>query len=193
MAENEKIITKSHEQASDVEQFGELAHERHEAMRDQLERAERQHKADKSEQEAFREATEIAEKMESKNESHSAISPAERRRPAPSKKQREASLKSQLKQVQGEMSTSSRLFSKFIHNKAIENMSDGASSTIARPNALLSGSIAAFIGVTVSYFVAKYYGYQLSGFETIAAFVFGWIIGILYDYFSVMLRGHRKD
>jgi hypothetical protein len=192
VAEKEKIVA-THEQAPDVEQFGELAHERHEAMRDQLERAERQHKARLNEQEAISEAIELAKESHSEKESSVPTSPAERRRAAPSKKQREISLKSQMKQIQTEMSPSSRVLSKLIHSKPVENAADVAGSTIARPNALLSGSIAAFIGVTVSYFVAKYYGFQLSGFETIAAFVFGWIIGILYDYFSVMIRGHRKD
>jgi len=191
VAEKEKRAVNSYEQASDVEQYGELAHERHEALRNQLDRAERQHTSRTSEHEAILEATALAKTSE--KETPVIPSPAERRRGAPSKKQRDASLKSQLKQAQSEMNTSSRVLSKVIHAKAVESASDAAASTIARPNALLSGSIAAFVGVTVCYFVAKYYGYQLSGFETIAAFIFGWVLGILYDYFSVMIRGHRKD
>jgi hypothetical protein len=186
-------IAALHEQAPDVEQFGELAHERREALRDQLERAERQHEAHGDHNESVREATERAKELGVEKVDMPATSPAERRRGAPSKKQRETSLKSQMKQIQSEMSTGDRLVSKLIHNRPIEAVSDIVGSTVARPNALLSGSIAAFIGVTISYFVAKYYGFQLSGFETIAAFIVGWIMGILYDYFSVMIRGHRKD
>jgi hypothetical protein len=192
VVEKEKIAA-VYEQAPDVEQFGELAHERHEAMRDQLERAERQHKTHDSDSEIIKEATERAKELSVEKEDGRPTTPAERRRGAPSRKQLDTSLKSQMKQIQGEMSTSSRLVSKLIHNRPVEVVSDAIGSTAARPNALLSGSIAAFIGVTASYFIAKYYGFQLSGFETIAAFIAGWIIGILYDYFSVMIRGRRKD
>ena len=193
MSENEPVVTRSHEQPSDADHEV-FARERHEVLREQLERAERQHNTNRtSEQDALREATELAADAKVVPETEARTSPAERRRGAPSKKQREASLKSQLSHIQSEMDTSSRIISKVIHSKPIESLSDTTAATVARPNALLSGSIAAFIGVTVCYFVAKYYGYQLSGFETIAAFIFGWIIGILYDYFSVMIRGSSKD
>jgi hypothetical protein len=184
-------VAKSHEQSSDNEQLNEIGRQQSEILRNRLDRAEQEHTSRTSEVEALHEATKLA--VESDKEKPLFSSPAERRRGAPSKKLREASLKSQLSHVQSEMNTSSRVISKIIHAKPVENASDVAAATIARPNALLSGSIAAFIGVTICYFVAKYYGYQLSGFETIAAFIVGWAVGILYDYFSIMIRGHRKD
>jgi hypothetical protein len=39
--------------------------------------------------------------------------------------------------------------------------------------------------------VAKHYGYRLSGFEAIGAFIAGWLVGILYDFFKVMITGKK--
>lgn len=121
-------------------------------------------------------------------------SPAERRLSgAPSKKKRQAAYDATLKEIRSEMTPGEKVASTIIHNKVVEPVSDFVGATIARPNAMLSGSIAAFIAVTVVYFVAKNYGYQLSGFETIGAFIAGWLLGIFYDYISTLLqRGKHK-
>lgn len=113
------------------------------------------------------------------------------RRGAISKKEKEASFKRHMQQAQTHMSAPSRVFSKFIHNKAVERTSEAVGSTIARPNAILSGAIAAFILVLATYLIAKHFGYVLSGFETIAAFGAGWLLGILYDYLRVMVTGKK--
>lgn len=91
--------------------------------------------------------------------------------------------------IQAEMSAPARAFSKVIHNKTVEKVSDVAGSTIARPNAILSGSICAFVLVLALYIHARYIGYALSGFETIATFLLGWFIGIVFDFIRVMVRG----
>ncbi|OYX41587.1 hypothetical protein B7Y94_04890, partial [Candidatus Saccharibacteria bacterium 32-49-12] len=80
----------------------------------------------------------------------------------------------------------------FIHNPAIEKASEAVGATIARPNAILTGSVVAFVLVLGVYVLARVLGYALSGFETIAAFAVGWVIGLLYDYFRVMITG-KKD
>jgi len=168
-----------------------LATKKREKLREDLELAEKNHKARLSEQEALARAHELAKEEHDKEVDRPTASLGERRRGPISKKQLDASFQSQMSSIQNEMRPSERLISKVIHNRSIEKLSDMAASTIARPNAMLAGSIAAFIVVTVLYFVAKHYGYQLSGFETIGAFVVGWIIGIAYDYVVVALR--RRD
>lgn len=105
------------------------------------------------------------------------------------KSQKQAHYKTTMKQIQSEMSAPARTFSKFIHNPAVEKTSDAAAATVARPNAILAGSICAFIVVLAVYLIAKHYGYVLSGFETIGAFVLGWAIGLIYDYARVALVG----
>ena len=96
-----------------------------------------------------------------------------------------------MSRVQAELTPSSRAFSKIIHAKPVEKTSEVVGSTIARPNAILSGAIVAFVLVLAVYLLAKNFGYVLSGFETIGAFIVGWVLGVLYDYFRVMITGKK--
>ena len=96
-----------------------------------------------------------------------------------------------MKQVQSELPAPQRAFSKIIHNPVVEKTSEAVGKTIARPNAILAGSVVAFFAVLAVYLIAKNLGYVLSGFETIAAFIVGWLIGILYDYLRVMITGKK--
>lgn len=191
MAEKETTSANLYEKTADAEQFGEIAHERREAIKNALDREERKHKERHSEREIVAKAKEFADKTESRDDGRK-VSPAERRSGPINKKQLDNSFKSQMKFVKAEMNPTERAFSKLIHSNFVEKTTDALVSTVARPNALLSGSIAAFIGVTLLYFVSKYYGFQLSGFETIGTFVLGWIIGIIYDYVSLLIKGHNK-
>ena len=120
-------------------------------------------------------------------------SPAERRNNGPiSKYERDASFNETMQDIQTHMSPASRTFSKIIHNKAIEKASDIGASTVARPNALLAGAVFAFVLTLAVYLVAKNLGYSLSGFETIGAFLLGWVIGIVYDFLKVMVTGRKS-
>lgn len=116
---------------------------------------------------------------------------APRNRGGISKKAKTTSYKKHMKQMQAELPASERAFSKFIHAPFIEKTSEIVGSTIARPNAILSGAIVAFFLVLAVYLIAKNLGYVLSGFETIGAFVLGWVIGVLYDYFKVLVTGKK--
>lgn len=131
------------------------------------------------------------EKKESSKERGRTPSPAARRG-AISKRDLDATYKRTMQQVQSELSAPSRAFSKVIHTKVVEKTSEVLESTVARPNAILAGAIAAFIFTLAIYLIAKNFGYRLSGFETIGGFIFGWIIGLLFDYFRVMITGKRS-
>ena len=117
-------------------------------------------------------------------------SPAERRN-GPSKPERDASFKTTMSEVQSQMSAPSRAFSKVIHSKGVEKTSEVIGSTIARPNALLTGAIFAFTLTLAVYLIAKNIGYPLSGFESIGAFVLGWVLGLAYDFVKVMVTGKK--
>lgn len=112
-------------------------------------------------------------------------------RPANTKTARKKAYNSIIKQTQSELSPASRTFSKIIHNPAIEKASEIAGSTVARPNAILSGAIFAFLITLGIYVIARANGYPLSGSETIAGFIAGWMLGILYDFFKVMITGKK--
>lgn len=105
------------------------------------------------------------------------------------KREKEKAFKQTLNRVQSEMSTPARTFSKIIHSPVIEKTSDVIGNTAARPNALLTGSVMAFILLSIVYLVGRTYGYQLSGFEMIAAYGFGWVLGLIGDYVKIMATG----
>lgn len=108
-----------------------------------------------------------------------------------SKKEKKASYQKHMKTLQAELPPAQRAFSKVIHNPIVEKTSEVVGSTVARPNAILAGAMFAFFAVLAVYLVAKHYGYVLSGFETIGAFIVGWVLGILYDFFKVMITGKK--
>lgn len=149
--------------------------------------------ADMTAERAREAALETAISVESGSKEKATTSePAVSKRRGPiSKKQKEASFKRQMKDIQAIQPPISRAFSKVIHNKVVEKTSDVVGSTVARPNAILGGAVTAFILTLAVYVTAKIIGYQLSGFETIAAFIIGWVIGVLYDYFRVIITGKK--
>ena len=149
---------------------------------------------EKAEAKARVEALETAisvEKGSAEKKNHASEDAAPRRRGGISKKEKAASFKKHMKQVQAELPAPERAFSKLIHNPVVEKTSEFIGATIARPNAILSGAIVAFVLVLAVYLIAKNLGYVLSGFETIGAFIVGWVIGILYDYLRVLITGKK--
>lgn len=189
MKSNEQLHATGEHQL-DPQELAELGQERQEQLREAHEKGQEQLKETTVET-ARAEALEKAVTAEKKAEKVAERSPAERRRGPISRKERDASYTATMKEVRTHMSPASRTFSKFIHNKAVDRVSEGLGSTVARPNAILSGAIAAFIFSLATLLIAKHYGYRLSGFEAIGAFVAGWLIGILYDFFKVMITGKK--
>jgi hypothetical protein len=165
--------------------------EHQDRIREQLEKS--AETKEKSVGEATKEALEKAtshEREKSTQKHEKQVEKHERRRDGPlSKKAQAESFNRTMKQVRKDMSAPSRAFSAFIHNKTVENVSNAVGSTVARPNAVLSGSIFAFLFTLVVFLIAKNYGYPLSGAETIASFAVGWAVGLLYDYLRLMITG----
>lgn len=193
MSNQEKIRQTSEHNSGDRE-LESISAEQREALRETLEKAEHEHKHNKQEsiQDARSEALSSASQAESLMAQNNDRSPAERRTGIISRRQRDQSFNKQMDSISPHLSKNEQSFSRFIHNKNIEKISDTAGSTIARPNALLAGSITAFILVTVVYLLAKHYGYQLSGFETIGAFALGWILGMIYDYIRLLIGTKKR-
>lgn len=149
--------------------------------------------ADAAAEQARKNALESAISVESggkEKDKKSEPSTAKRRGPI-SKKQKEASFKRQMKEIQAEQPAVNRAFSKVIHNKVVEKTSDVVGSTVARPNAILAGAVTAFLLTLIVYVTAKMIGYPLSGFESIAAFIIGWVIGTVYDYLRIVITGKK--
>lgn len=182
-------------QESNPESSRELDQEHAETLREKREKAgETSHESGETSSERARmEALENAISIEKKSLSKEVTqTPPAARRGAINKRELDVTYNRTMKQVQSELSAPSRAFSKVIHNKGVEKASDALESTIARPNAMLAGAIFAFIVTLAIYLIAKNYGYRLSGFETIGGFILGWVIGLLFDYFRVMITGKRS-
>lgn len=95
-------------------------------------------------------------------------------------------------QARSHMSQPNRLLSRIIHFRPIEVLATGIAETIARPSAILYGGTGVLIVTALSYSVAKYYGYPLAGSEALLGFFAGWLIGLLVDYTSLLIRGGRR-
>lgn len=178
------------ERESNKEQLRDDAAEHRERLRDQIERSGERSKETNIEQ-ARHEALEHAkahEKAETSYEETKQRQGGEKRRGF-SKVEREESYQATMGEIRTHMSPASRTFSKVIHNKVVEQTSEAVGNTVARPNAILSGAVAAFILTLGVYLVAKNYGYPLSGFETIGAFALGWALGLVYDFLKTMITG----
>lgn len=150
--------------------------------------------AEKAKIEALDQAVSIEQGSAEKKHKEPTGSPATKRRHGVvSKKERTASFNQHMKHVQKELPPVKRAFSKLIHNPVVEKTSEVVGSTVARPNAILAGAVVAFVAVLAVYLVAKHFGYRLSGFETIAAFCIGWLLGIAYDFLKVLFTGKRSS
>jgi hypothetical protein len=125
------------------------------------------------------------------NKTESSSTHIESIRGAINKGQIKKSYKKTLARVQSELPIGSRLLSKFLHNPLVELVSDIVSSSVARANAMLAGSIVAFSVTLIVYITSQTLDYELSGLETAFAFVCGWALGIVYDYLKLLLTGKK--
>ncbi len=94
--------------------------------------------------------------------------------------------KNTMSNMRSHLSGPSRAFSKVIHNPVVDKASEAVGSTVARPNLIIAGALGAIASIAV-YFVAKKYGYVLSGFETIGLFIAGWGVGAIIEFARVGL------
>lgn len=188
---SEKINRSPETEAPSVEALDRAAFEHRERIRENLE-----HEATNADQEQVEDlrakaVEHAANTLPDSNEDRA----ARLERPSPrgpiSKSQRDASFAATMREVRGQMPAPSRAFSKVIHVKVVEKASDATAKTIARPNAIVSGAIAAFVVTLLVYLLARNYGYPLSGFESIGAFVAGWVIGLTFDFIKVMVTGRK--
>ncbi len=79
------------------------------------------------------------------------------------------------------LSAPSRAFSKVIHQPIVENVSEVASKTVARPSGILAGGIAAFLGSSLFLWIARHYGYEYNFLLFALLFVSGFFMGLLVE------------
>ena len=184
---------KTVERELNQEALAEAGEQGRERIAEQLERRSPERTTEKSAAELSKEALKQATTKE-KEPSHKeklADNPERRQKGPITKRQQAEAFDRTMTDARTHMTPAERTFSKVIHNPVVEKTSEVVGSTVARPNAILSGSISAFIIVLGVFLIAKHYGYPLSGAETVIAFVIGWLIGIVYDFLRTMVTGGR--
>lgn len=190
MPANEHEHQRQHEQTIDREALDEVAERAREQIAEKLE----QRSPEKSHGDTTRLAKEALQEARSEKEAgkEKAVYTHEVHHQGPAtKRQQVQAFEHIMSDARSHMSPSAKAFSKVIHHPTIEKISDVTGRTIARPNAILTGSIFAFTLVLIFFLVARYYGYPLSGTETIVAFAIGWLLGIVYDFLRAMITGGR--
>jgi len=176
------------------EQFDQQALERagdaqREVLKEKIEQG-REQKQDTSVESARAEALEQATRTEKEHPAEVAPNNHEQKRFI-TKKDKEQSFNTTMQEVRSQMSPVSRGFSKVIHQPLVEKASETIGNTIARPNAILSGSLFAFLFTASFYLIARFNGYPLSGTETIASFILGWCVGLIIDYIRLLFVGKK--
>ena len=86
--------------------------------------------------------------------------------------------KQTLASVQKQLRPVSRSFSKIIHAPAVEKASEVLEKTVARPSVTLGATWTALIVGSLFYFMARHFGYALSGSELMFSFIVGAAIGL---------------
>lgn len=110
--------------------------------------------------------------------------------PATKGRQKKLAFKQTMQHTQAELKPASKTFSKIIHQPVIEKASDIASKTVFRPSLTLGAALGAFIGGSLFYGFAKYFGFSLSGTEFIFCGFIGAVVGLIWElggYFAKKL------
>lgn len=87
----------------------------------------------------------------------------------------------ELHRVRSHLPKAQRSFSKFIHARSVEAVSEVSGKTVARPSGLLGGGIAAFVGTATLVFVSRHYGFTYNFFVFIALLVAGFFVGLIAE------------
>lgn len=86
-----------------------------------------------------------------------------------------------LREVRRKLPKRQRQFSKFIHTPSVEQISQAASKTIARPSGLLAGGLFSLLGSVGLLVVSHYYGYSYNFLVVLACFGGGFLVGIVFE------------
>lgn len=106
---------------------------------------------------------------------------------------KELSYRRILKHVRHQMNTPTRLFSKVVHLRQIENLSEFGTKTIARPIGIIGGALTALMGSIVLLYLSKHFGYSYNYFAFFILFSIGFLGSILIEVLiKVLFHRYRK-
>ncbi len=118
--------------------------------------------------------------------------PAEKGEPKViSRRERDAVFVKTMAQVRHQLSPAQRTFSKLIHAKPVEAVSELLEETIYRPSFLWGGLIGGLLFGGFLYVVARAMGFRLSGSEFLVGLLVGGCIGFLVE--KIIFRFRHRD
>jgi hypothetical protein len=85
-----------------------------------------------------------------------------------------------------------RTLSRIIHQPAVDAISEVASKTVGRPSGILGGGLAALIGTTIYYLVAKHYGYAYNFLVFVVLIFAGFLLGLTMEILWRLLRRSKR-
>ena len=97
-----------------------------------------------------------------------------------------------LRKVRTQLRAPERAFSRVVHNKAIESVSNASAKTIARPSAFLGASFAAMVGSAVLLYMSKQYGFTYNYTVLIVLFAGGFVLGLLVELILKVLFKNKR-
>lgn len=99
-----------------------------------------------------------------------------------------SSYQKSMQNIQSKHSPIGRGFSRFIHQPAVDALSEAGAKSIARPSALLGGGLCALIGSIILLIISKVYGFEYSYFVYIGLFGVGYLGGIIVEFARKLSR-----
>lgn len=99
-----------------------------------------------------------------------------------SKNLKNESYKKTLNIVRADLPASQKIMSKFIHQPAIESISEISAKTIARPSGIIGGGLVALIGSIIILAVARKIGFEVPYSLFAILFIIGFGIGLIIEF-----------
>lgn len=96
-----------------------------------------------------------------------------------------------IQKVRGHLNPVDRAFSKVVHNRIMNPISEASGKTVGRPSGLLGGGIAALAGSCVVLYMAKYYGFRYNFTIFLLLLAGGFATGLLIELLFRFLRRKR--
>lgn len=93
-----------------------------------------------------------------------------------------------MERIRSKLSPPARVFSKVIHNPAVEIISNGTAKTLARPSGILGGATAALIGSLVLLYLTKHYGFAYNYLLFVFLYIGGYFLGLLTEILLKLFR-----
>ena len=101
------------------------------------------------------------------------------------------SYKNLLAQTRSRLPAASRQFSKVIHQKQIETISNVGAQTVARPSGLLGGGVGALLGSLTLLYYSKHYGFTYNYAFFFIMFGAGFGVGLLFEVLVRLVRRRK--